>query len=137
MIEEYFRKRFGIPKNIFSRYWILEKKKKYWIASEDVKRADLRGLRIEAIGMLLARKNREIKPTTDAVQVFGRFAKKNRIELNEKQFHDLLRGLDIQVKAKAEDGYVILFFKQAPVAVGLYRQGRLKNVIPKARRLKL
>lgn len=136
MIEEYLEEKFGIPKNIMKRYLIIERKKKYWIASKDIEKADLTGLKIEAIGILLARKNRQIKPTTDAVQVFGKFATKNCIKLNKKQFEDVLKGMDIQTQQRAEDGYVIFFYQKMPIGIGLYRQRKVKNMIPRARRLK-
>ena len=137
-ILKYLRDRFGISKRIFSDYSFIVRGEKIWIAFKDVLEKDLEGLNIEAIGLLFGRyfeKQKRFKPTTNALQIFGRYATKNIVELNEKEKEMYIRGYDLEKKLNLEEGYVIVKFKNDVLGCGLYREGKIKNQIPKARKI--
>ena len=137
-ILKYLRDRFGISKRIFSDYSFIVRGEKIWIAFKDVLEKDLEGLNIEAIGLLFGRyfeKQKRFKPTTNALQIFGRYATKNIVELDEKEKEMYIRGYDLEKKLNLEEGYVIVKFKNDVLGCGLYREGKIKNQIPKARKI--
>ncbi len=76
-----------------------------------------------------------IKPTTFAMQIFGRLATRSRIEVSEEQARVLINGGEIEVGATIENGYVIVFWREFVVGVGLYKKPILKSCIPMFRPL--
>ena len=137
-ILKYLRDRFGISKRIFSDYSFIVRGEKIWIAFKDVLEKDLEGLNIESVGLLFGRyfeKQKRFKPTTNALQIFGRYATKNIVELDEKEKDRYIRGYDLEKKLNLEEGYVIVKFKNDVLGCGLYREGKIKNQIPKARKI--
>jgi NOL1/NOP2/fmu family ribosome biogenesis protein len=138
LILKYLRDRFGIPKKIFSDYSFIIKGEKIWIVARDVLEKDLEGLKIESIGLLFGRyfeRQKRFKPTTNALQIFGKYATKNVVELNEKEKNQYIRGYDLEKELNLEEGYVIIKFKNDMLGCGLYREGKIKNQIPKARKI--
>ncbi|MCK4968542.1 MAG: hypothetical protein KAS12_05785 [Candidatus Aenigmarchaeota archaeon] len=129
--------RFGISKNVFNDYHFIENEEKFWICSLDTTTIDFKNLRTEGIGMLFARKGLALKPTTNMIQLFGNHATKNVVELDEEQKNKFLSGLDIsELDANVDSGYVIVKYKNDSLGCSLYKEGTLKNQIPKAKRIK-
>lgn len=145
-ILKYVEERFGIRK-AFDDYVFIKRGKKIWIASKGLADKKFSGLNVEAAGMLFIRiekkKGKEkIKLTTNAAQIFGKYAGKNTINLSRELAEKVARGYDLrdkdlrEIKSDAEDGYVILKYGSHILGIGL-KQGRfIKNTIPKARRIK-
>ena len=129
--------RFGIPKDTFNEYHFIENEEKIWICSKEIASIDFKNLRTEGIGLLFARKGIILKPTTNMIQLFGKCATKNVIELNETQKSMFLRGLDIlNLDANADTGYVIVKHKNDFLGCSLLKENNLKNQIPKQRRIR-
>lgn len=136
-IIDYLEERFGISSKVFDNFDFFVRGKKVWIAIRGIDEKLLKA-KIEAIGMLFMRlEKKKMKLTTNAAQLFGKHAKKNIIKLNDQQLYEALRGLDLSVDPKvAEDGYVLLKYKNDVIGVAQKRKDFLKNMIPKARRIK-
>lgn len=136
-IISYLKERFGINHKVFGKFDFFIRGKKVWIATKGIDEK-MPKARIEAVGMLFMRLEKgKMKLTTNAAQLFGKHAKKNVIELNDQQVYEALRGLDLNVDPKsAEDGYVLLKYKNDIIGVGQKRGDFIKNMIPKARRIK-
>src|SRR5512137_365149 len=74
--------RFAIPQQIFSGYQFFRKAKSIWAISDAI----LPRLSYEAVGMRIMNcKDRPWKPTTSALQIFGRYATKNIIHINREE----------------------------------------------------
>ncbi len=139
---KYLEERFGIEKSAFSGFSFHETTDKIYIMSGDIPSKDLNGLRIVQTGIVAGRifdKGGKFKPTTNLLQIFGKFASKNMVELNEKEKEDYVRGLDIENKVSegVENGFVIVKFGKDVLGCGIYVDGQIKNQIPKSRRLAL
>ncbi len=137
---KYLEERFGLKKELFEDYVFVKSGRKIWITNRDVVDKNFSGLNVEAVGMLFLRwekKKERIKLTTNGAQMFGMHATKNVVEVSEGKVHDVLCGLNLyDIECDAEDGYVILKYKEHILGIGL-KQGRfIKNLIPKARRIK-
>ena len=103
------------------------------IADEIVRK--LKEMNVQSIGIAIARVGRVIKPTSNFLQIFGKYAKKKIVKLDEKEALDYIKGLDIKKDCR-EKGYVIVKFGEDVLGCGLAKEGWIKNQIPKARRVK-
>lgn len=128
---------YGISPDIFSDYEFLEKPERIFIVSRASLSINLRNLSIEGLGLSFARISGSIKLTTNAIQLFGRYATKNILDLDTENALKYLRGLDISgLPMKDLYGYVIVRSGKDYIGSGIYKDGYLKNQIPKQRRIK-
>lgn len=135
-IIKYFQEEFGIPEEFFKDYEFYEYKNSIYLMTEEVKSFNCE--KIIRKGIRIARLVRNgIKPTIDGVQIFGRYAKKNTICLDEENLRKVLSGQDIHLELDIPNGYKILLYKNHPIGVGYFRNKRLKNQIPRSRRINL
>lgn len=137
-ILDYFKREFGIKREIFENYAFLSSGKKIWmVKNESLEKIkdNLEKINVQSIGIAIARVGKVVKPTSNFLQIFGKYAKKKTIELSEKEALDYIKGLDIKKDCK-EKGYVIVKFGEDILGCGLVKEGWIKNQIPKARRIK-
>ncbi|MDI6851592.1 MAG: hypothetical protein QMD82_06645 [bacterium] len=125
--------RFGIPEKVFDN-WKLVKAKDLWIMSNEayafrVKKFSRRGIR-------LVRIYRDgYKLTTAGIQIFGKYATKNVLEISAEQVKDYLEGKDLFLDSNnVENGQVIVKCGDDYLGSGLYINGKIKNQLPKGRR---
>jgi NOL1/NOP2/fmu family ribosome biogenesis protein len=147
-VEEMWRSRFGIEEDAFKGYKFYRKAQSIWVISE----ADLPKISYEALGLrMISLKDRPWKPTTCALQMFGKSATKNVIHLNEEQARRFLAGetsgleaeceaeykpeYEPEYKPECEPGYVIVFYRGDILGCGLYSRGKLSSQLPKERRM--
>ena len=128
--------RFGIPAEAFSGYRFFKKANSIWAISD----VELPRLSYEAIGMRIMNcKDRPWKPTTAALQVFGKYAARNLVHLDADSARIFLEGKSQEVGEAAamecEPGYVVVFYRGEVLGCGLYSHGLLVSQIPKERRL--
>ncbi len=140
--------RFGIPESAFEGYRFFRKAQSVWVVSD----ADLPALSYEALGMrMMSMKDRLWKPTTCALQIFGRFATRNLVHLTGARAAAFLAGESQQIESSSEScsksssefcsaspsepccesGYVVVFYRGEVLGCGLYSRGRLISQIPK------
>ncbi len=135
----YFEQRFGIGREAFSHLEFYEKSKGriYSIDKDAFRFLD----RVKPIsgGLLFARIGGGIKPTSVIMQVFGKHATKNVLELDEKQTKEYVQGLDLDIPdpGACTDGYVIIKYKNYSLGIALLKVGKLKNMLQKGKRTKV
>jgi len=128
--------RFGVPRETFDGFSFWEKGKgKIWVLRGEVDSP----VRIEALGMTFLRTRQEHwKPTTNAVQRFGRQATRNVVELDREQARAFASGEDQDLDWDGDWGYVVAAHEVAgdvePLGVGLFLRGELQSLVPKGRR---
>jgi NOL1/NOP2/fmu family ribosome biogenesis protein len=136
---EWWVDRFGLPPATFEDYTFWEKGAgKVWIFAADLPTP----VEVEGLGMTFLRTRQEHwKPTTNAVQRFGREATRNVIELGPDEASRFLAGETIDPDWDGDWGYLIAAHDVAggrePIGVGLYVHDELRSVIPKGRRASL
>jgi len=137
---EWWAERFGIPPETFAEHTFWEKGAgKLWVFAGDVPSP----VDVEGVGMTFLRARREHwKPTTDAVQRFGRHAETNVIDLDEAEAKRFVAGEDQKLERWDGDwGYLVAAHEVAgerePIGVGLYVHGELRSTVPKGRRREL
>jgi NOL1/NOP2/fmu family ribosome biogenesis protein len=132
---DWWHERFGIGPEAFEAYSFWEKGKgKVWILRDDLDSP----VRVEALGMTFLRTRQEHwKPTTNAVQRFGRAATRNVVELDREAARAFARGEDQELAWDGDWGYVVAAHELAdgiePLGVGLYLRGELQSLVPSGR----
>ena len=127
--------RFGIPRETFEGYTFWERGAgKVWIFHGDVPDP----IEVEGLGMTFLRTRQEHwKPTTNAVQRFGRVATRNVVELDSERARRFAAGEDQKLQWDGDWGYLAVVHELAgglePLGVGLYLHGELRSTVPKGR----
>lgn len=135
---KFLKERFGIPEPAFEGLQIVEVGD-LWVATPEA--AQFRSRYVKRRGIRLARVHKKgYKLTTAAMQLFGRYATRNRIELSEEDLPRFLRGEDLRLETVpegVEPGQVIVTYRGDVIGSGLLQGNKLKNQIPKGRRIPL
>ena len=131
---EILKKQFGFEDKL-NYAFLTNNKNKIFIVNRDIANIDLNKIRINSIGLYIAElRNNEIRLSIEGSQLIGKKAKKNIIELDEKQAREWLKGKDIETKTKKQ-GFVILKHNNDYLGSGKVKENKILNFIPKTRRL--
>ncbi|EMA40394.1 hypothetical protein C448_13636 [Halococcus morrhuae DSM 1307] len=136
---DFWDERYAVAPEIFENYSFWEKGGgKLWA----FRGAVASPLEAEALGMTFLRTRQEHwKPTTNAVQRFGRHAEKNVVELADAEARRFVAGEDQPIDWDGDWGYLIaahdLAGEREPLGVGLFIDGELRSQVPKGRRREL
>jgi NOL1/NOP2/fmu family ribosome biogenesis protein len=138
-VVDWWVERFGRDREAFAGQTFWEKGAgKVWAFADDLESpADVEGL-----GMTFLRTRQEHwKPTTDAVQRFGREATRNVVVLEDADARAFLRGEDTDPEWDGDWGYLVAAHELAggvePIGVGLYLYDELRSQMPKGRQREL
>lgn len=135
-------KGFGIPKEVFKKLDFFKTKKRVYVCTKECLRDELFS-RAETAGIGFARPSKVLKPTTDMLQLFGKHAKKNVVELSKEKLKGLIKEGEIEIGRKSagkqeekqgERGYMLISYKKQILGCGFLKEGMLESKIPKARR---
>ena len=133
-VVDWWHDRFGIPRETFDEFTFWEKGAgKVWAFHADLPSP----VAVEGMGLTFLRTRQEHwKPTTSAVQRFGREATRNVIELDPAEAAAFAAGEDQEIARWEGDwGYLIAAHELAgslePIGVGLYVYGELRSMVPK------
>ena len=135
---KYFEERFGLPRTIFDTYSIyLGPKGRLYLGPAKVPP----NLRIVSPGLLIARADSAIKPSTNLFQLFGKQVDKNILSISKEQTVKFVQGTDM-ILSKSDlgdvsDGYVLVRYLDYDLGCALLKGTTLKNMVPKAKRLTL
>ncbi len=135
---DYLEQRFGLDPTLLSGYsfW-LGTKGRVIIGPGEIPES----LSIDTAGILIARVANNVKPSSNLLQLFGRRMSRGIIQLQREEAHRFMQGLDFPlpdyVDVDFDDGYVLLQYLQYPLGCGLLKEGKIKNMLPRAKRLKL
>lgn len=114
--------RFGIPEDVFAGHSFYRKAQSIWVSSNSV----LPELSYETIGLrMISLKDRPWKPTTRALQIFGRYATKNTVCLTSSQMKIFMAGESqaIHPDSQLDPGYVVVMYNGNALGCGLYSRG--------------
>lgn len=131
----YLSERFGIDPDVFKDYSLIVSGD-VWVATKDAESLPLRSWKRKGIRIARILK-KGIKFTTSGMQIFGKYAKKNIVYLDsEEEAVRFMKGEDIPYKGEgADEGQVIVKYRSDILGSALLRGGKLKNQIPKGRRM--
>lgn len=135
---QYFDQRFGISASAFKDFeFYLGSKGRIFLGPKNT----INKPEPVSIGLLAARVGNSIKPSTNILQLFGKYATKNIIALTKEQTVKYAKGEDIRFTSKElgdiSDGYVILSYHDTPLGCGFLKENLVTNMLPKAKRIEL
>jgi NOL1/NOP2/fmu family ribosome biogenesis protein len=116
--------------------FLMNEKGKIFLVNKEVFNLPLDKYKVNSIGLYFGElRNNELRLSIDGSQMIGDKAKKNIIELNKRQAMHWLKGQDIKTN-KEYDGFVILKHENDFLGTGKYKNEKILNFVPKARRFK-
>ncbi len=131
-----YAERFGIPLEYFQDYHLFTRKNDVWLCTKEAGEAALpqivrKGLRIARVFDFT------VKPTTNAIQLLGHLVTKNRILLNLKESQLFIAGQTqtVEIPDGASDGFVVAYYDEYALGIGLLKIDVLKSQVPRSRRL--
>ena len=112
-------------------------KDKIYLVNKDISKVDLGKLRINTIGLYFAEaKDNNVRLSIEGSQIIGPKAKKNILELNEKEVKEWMRGNDLEMEVDFS-GFLIIKYNNDYLGCGKLRNGKLLNFIGKASRINM
>ncbi|MFB6207128.1 MAG: hypothetical protein ABEJ05_11455 [Haloglomus sp.] len=140
-VVEFWADRYGVDPAVWEGHTFWEKgARKVWAFAADVPSP----VEVEAMGLTFLRTGGEHwKPTTDAVQRFGRHATADDtvVNLSRERARRFLAGEDQELDWDGDWGYLVVRHKYGgraePIGVGLFLHGELRSQVPKGRRREL
>lgn len=116
--------------------FLMNTQDKIFLVNKKIFDLEFEKLRINSIGLYFGKlKNNELRLSIEGSQLIGKDVKQNLIEINEKQAMQWLKGQDIDIKGNYT-GFVIIKHKNDFLGTGKYKDGKVLNFVPKARRFK-
>ncbi len=116
--------------------FLMSPKKRIYIVNKDISKIDLSNLNINNIGLYFGEltKNNEIRLSIEGSQIVGKKARKNVVDVNEKQAKQWFRGEFVETKEQG-NGFVILKHNKNFLGCGRLVDGKVLNYVAKARRI--
>jgi NOL1/NOP2/fmu family ribosome biogenesis protein len=134
---DYLESRFGLDPRLLDGYSFYVSAKGRVIIGP----AEIPEMRIDTAGILIARVYQNVKPTSNLLQLFGRQMSHAIVKLEREEAHRYMEGLDMPLPEYAEvdfdDGYVLMQYAGYPLGCALLKEGKIKNMLPRAKRLDL
>ena len=128
----YLEQRFGISTVLFEDFLLFRKKKSWWLLKKSPHITGASQLKVVMTGLrAFQRVGRFLKPTTRFMQIFGYYASRAVIHLNDVHLTTLKEGETLQGDMALENGYVILSFQKHILGLGLQVDGRIHSQIPR------
>ncbi len=138
-ILELLEKSFGIKRDIFEPMEFLRIGNDLYIMSKEV--FTFRPMRVYRRGLRFAQIfSHSTKLATGAIQLFGKLAEKNTIQLSYAEAMMFAQGQEFSPYVKptnSANGLVIAQYKQFPIGIGNYKDGRLKSLISRSQVIRI
>ncbi|MDD5172354.1 MAG: hypothetical protein PHF60_04950 [Candidatus ainarchaeum sp.] len=138
MVLDYLEERFGLSPETFKGFGL------YMASKGRIYLGPVRAIgspRIVCLGITIARLSGTVKPSTNLIQLFGRQMSRNIIRLEKEEAMAYARGDDLRLAPERLDritpGYVALNYLDVPLGCGMLKDGSIRNMLPKAKRLEL
>lgn len=113
---------------------LVKGKEKIYLVSRDVEKLALDQVNINNLGLYIAEIKKELRLSIEGAQYAGPHATKNVCDIDKEQLKEWLKGEDIPIDGTYE-GFVILKHGDDYVGSGKFKEGKIANFVPKARRL--
>ena len=132
LIQEYCVERFGMDSEIWNNYkWYAGSKNKIYLANA----LDIERIIPESKGICIFRLDKSPKPTTNFLQLFGKYISKNYIEINNKNTINYCKGADLILESNKAivPGFVLITNNKRFLGCGHWNGKLLKNQLPKSK----
>ena len=120
----YFEDRFGIPLSAFDTYHVLERRHGYVILPKSAQVEFIASFKVQNVGLPILRKMpHHLKPTTAALQRFGKHATRHVVDFAPADMIELLKNQEISVQMDLQPGYILLRCEEHVLGCGIYTPG--------------
>ncbi|MEK6835610.1 MAG: hypothetical protein AABX55_01150 [Nanoarchaeota archaeon] len=137
-VERFLKKikdQYGIENLNLDHNFLQNKEGKIFIISKDIKKVNLSKLRINNLGLYIARLDKELRLTIEGSQLIGKYARKNIYEVNEQEANSWMQGKELGCE-KEFKGFVIIKHNNDYLGSGKYKDNKILNFIPRERWIK-
>ena len=127
---DYIKDRFGFTKEDFEGFVFIADKERVFVTTEEIALEENLPGKTHSYGIVagrIQRGGRIIKPTTNFLQLFGKCAKKNILEVSDEEKYAFIRGTDFETDSELEKGYVVVKWKSHVLGCGFLKDGVLQN----------
>lgn len=108
---------------------------KIYLITKEFKSFNAGSLRVNGLGLYFLNISKGLRLSIEGSQIVGKKATRNIHEIKEKDLKDWLRGYDLDCDEEIH-GYMLVKNGDDFYGVGYAKEGRIKNFIPKYRRIK-
>jgi NOL1/NOP2/fmu family ribosome biogenesis protein len=115
---------------------LLSERQRVYVTNREVFDIDVSNLRVNSFGVYFAEIKGGVRLSIEGSQMIGPNAKKNIVELDEKEIKEWMRGEDLIKDTDCED-FVILKQGDDFLGTGKVVPGKILNFVPKTRRVRL
>jgi NOL1/NOP2/fmu family ribosome biogenesis protein len=117
--------------------FLINNKNRLYIVNKEVFDINIDKLKINSFGLYFGEfRGDGLRLSIEGSQLIGPKAKKNVLELDNKQAREWLKGYDSSLKSK-EKGFVIIKHKNDFLGCGKVVENKILNYVPKTRRLRV
>lgn len=123
----------------FSQYaLIMNSQDKLNLANKELFSLDFSKLRANSIGMYFASlQDGALRLSIEGSQLVGKLAKKNIVELDDAEFQQWIKGIDLDktLPQEVQNQFIIIKHADDFVGCGKAKENKILNYVPKIRRL--
>lgn len=115
--------------------FLKNEKNRIFIINKDISKLNLEKIRINSLGLYFAEiYNNQIRLSIEGSQIIGPKAKKNILEITDKQVKEWLKGEDLETDSPLE-GFLLVKNKQDFLGTTKISNGKALNFVSKSRRV--
>lgn len=136
VLSEAFTKKYGANREHLESFAIFKGREMNYISTPEV--FSFREVHAVRKGLEFGKiYDQDIKPDNDFVQLFGRAATRNVVDLKEWQLKKFLKGEIVKLSGSTniEKGFLIVRYKDLPIGVGRYNGKEIKSAVKRERRI--
>ncbi len=116
--------------------FLLNEKGRLFIVNKDISRVDLGKLKVDKYGMYFGEWKDELRLSMEGAWLVGKKAKKNIVELNEKELKKYFLGENLEKDLGSENKWVLLKYNGDIISCAKYKDKKIINFLPKIHRSK-
>lgn len=117
--------------------FLKNKKNRLFVINKEISRIELEKLRINSLGLYFGEINTgKLRLSIEGSQIIGTNAKKNVLELNDKEIKEWLRGNDLDKETNL-NGFIIIKNNNDFFGCGKVVGKKILNYVPKTRRVRI
>ena len=134
-IKEKLINQFGFEEKLDYAF-LINDKSRLFVVNRDIGSIDLSKLKVDKYGLYFGELKKELRLSMEGAWIIGQKAKKNVVEISERELRDYFLGLDIEKDLGEENRFVLLKYGKEIISCAKYKDKQILNFLPKTHRSK-